>query len=121
MAEKPARVLDIGAGSGNIAIILALNSRATVTALEKSRPALRVLKKNIARFGLQERVQRSPATFSPKKPELFHMIVANPPYLSRKDWDDLPPGIKRFEPKAALVAGPTGTEALAKIVAGAPG
>lgn len=118
--KKPARILDIGAGSGNISIVLALKSHSTVTALEVSRPALRVLKKNIARFGLQEKVKALAGEFFPKKPELFQVIVANPPYLSQKDWDALPPGIKCFEPRAALVAGPAGTEALEKIVAGAP-
>ncbi len=48
------------------------------------------------------------------------MIVANPPYLSRRDWRAAPPGIRRYEPKAALVAGPAGTELLARIIAGAP-
>ena len=48
------------------------------------------------------------------------MIVTNPPYLSQRDWRNAPPGIKLFEPKSALVAGPTGTEALGKIIAGVP-
>jgi release factor glutamine methyltransferase len=121
LGKKPARILDIGAGSGNIAIVLALKSRSMVTALDMSRPALRVLKKNIARFGLQKRVKVIKADLFPKKPEFFEMIIANPPYLSQKDWHGLPPGIKLFEPRAALVAGPAGTEALAKIIAGAPG
>jgi release factor glutamine methyltransferase len=121
LGKKPARILDIGAGSGNIAIVLALKSRSMVTALDMSRPALRVLKKNIARFGLQKRVKVIKADLFPKKPEFFEMIIANPPYLSQKDWHGLPPGIKLFEPRAALVAGPAGTEALARIIAGAPG
>lgn len=117
----PARVLDIGAGSGNISIVLALKSRARVTAVEASKPALRVLKKNIARFGVQERVDVVTADFFPEKSCLFHLIVANPPYLSRKEWRALPEGIRRFEPRAALDAGPAGTEALETIVARAPG
>lgn len=121
LGKKPARILDIGAGSGNISIVLALKSRAMVTAADMSRPALRVLKKNIIRFGLQGRVKALKADFFPKRPELFQLIVANPPYLSNKDWDDLPRSIKRFEPRTALVAGPTGTEALERIVARAPG
>jgi release factor glutamine methyltransferase len=118
---KNDRILDIGAGSGNISVVMALKSRSLVTALDMSRPALKVLKKNIARFGLQKRVKVLEADLFPKKPWLFEMIIANPPYLSEKDWDNLPPGIKFFEPRGALVAGPSGTEALEKIVAGAPG
>ena len=120
IGKKKARVLDIGAGSGSISIVLALRSRAALTALDNSRPALALLKKNIARFGLQERVKVLHADLFPKTPGFFHMLVANPPYLSKKDWDEAPPGIRLFEPRAALVAGPTGTEALERIVAGAP-
>lgn len=121
LGNKPARILDSGAGSGCIAIILALRSFSTVTALELSRPALGVLKKNIARFGLQGKVKALRGDFFPAASEPFEMIVANPPYLSESDWDDLPPGIKNFEPRTALVAGADGTEALQKIIAGAYG
>jgi release factor glutamine methyltransferase len=120
LGREPAHVLDIGAGSGNISITVALRSRARVTAVEKSQPALRILKRNIAAFGLQNRIQPIAADCFPKKPGLFHMIVANPPYLSRQDWRGSPPEVKLFEPRIALVAGRTGTEALAKIVAGTP-
>ncbi len=115
-----ARVLDVGAGSGNIAIVLALRSQARVTAVEKSRPALRVLRKNIAVFGLQDRVRPLAADYFPKKSGLFRMIVSNPPYLSWEDWRDSPPEVRLFEPRDALVAGRAGTEAMAKIVAGTP-
>ena len=108
------------AGSGNIAIVLALKSRSKVTALDMSRPALKVLQKNIARFRLQKKVRLLAADLFPKKAEHFDLVISNPPYLSLKDWDDLPPGIKLFEPMTALVAGPTGTEALEKIIAGVP-
>jgi release factor glutamine methyltransferase len=120
LGKAPARILDIGAGSGNISIMMALRSDSIVTAAELSRPALRVLKKNIARFGLQHRIRVVAADLFPKRSEPFNMIIANPPYLSRKDWDELPAGIKLFEPRAALVAGTAGTETLARIIAGAP-
>ena len=120
IGKKTISILDIGAGSGCISIVLALQSRAQVTAVDVSPPALRVLKRNIARFGLQERVRVVRADFFPARPGLFQVIVANPPYLSDRDWQVLPPGIKRFEPRSALVAGRKGTEALEKIIAGAP-
>jgi release factor glutamine methyltransferase len=116
----PAQILDIGAGSGNISIILALNTASTVTALEKNRSALKVLRKNIVRFNLQNNVMALNGNFFPKKNKVFDMIVANPPYLSQKDWQELPVGITDFEPQSALVAGPLGTEALEKIIVGAP-
>lgn len=120
LGQEPARVLDIGAGSGAIAVLLALRSRAEVTALEKSRPAMAVLKKNIARFGLRERVRTLAGDLFPRRQERFHMIASNPPYLSRRDWRNAPATVRLHEPETALVAGPKGTEILARIVAGAP-
>ena len=115
------RVLDVGAGSGCIAITLAKRSQqAEVTALEKSRPALRVLKRNIERFGLQARVRPLAGDLFPLRSAAFQMIVSNPPYLSRKDWLEAPREIRLHEPKTALVAGHAGTEVLARIIAGAP-
>lgn len=118
---KPAaRVLDIGAGSGCIAITIALHSPSAITALEKSRPALRVLKKNIARFGLQARVRPLSGDLFPRANESFEMIVANPPYLSRLDLQQAPRNVRLFEPHEALLAGADGTEVLSRIIAGAP-
>ncbi len=118
---KPAaRVLDIGAGSGCIAITIALHSPSAITALEKSRPALRVLKKNIARFGLQARVRPLSGDLFPRANESFEMIVANPPYLSRLDLQRAPRNVRLFEPHEALLAGADGTEVLSRIIAGAP-
>jgi len=121
LGREPGHVLDIGAGSGAISILLALRSRAEVTALEKSRPALAVLKKNIARFGLQERVRPLAGDLFPRREGRFRMIVSNPPYLSRRDWRNAPATVRLYEPRVALEAGLTGTEALKRIIAGAPG
>lgn len=117
----PATILDIGSGSGNIAISLALRSKARVWALEKSRAAHSVLKRNIARFGLETRVIPILADLFPDRPRPFDLIVSNPPYLSCRDWDRLPRMIRNFEPKEALVAGPKGTEIIKAIIFRAPG
>lgn len=114
------QVLDIGSGSGAIAVVLALRSCAALTALERSRPALAVLRRNVARFGLQERVRTMAGDLFPHRGNRFRMIVANPPYLSRRDWQRAPRTVRLYEPRAALVAGPRGTEVLARIIAGAP-
>jgi release factor glutamine methyltransferase len=115
-----ARVLDVGAGSGCIAITLALHAPVEVTALERSRPALRMLKRNIDRFGLQDRVHPLAGDLFPARPAVFQMIVANPPYLSRRDWRQAPREIRLHEPQEALVAGPAGTEMLERIIVRAP-
>ncbi|MBN2345677.1 MAG: methyltransferase, partial [Candidatus Aminicenantes bacterium] len=109
-----------GAGSGNISILLALRSQAAVTALEKNPSARRILRRNIARFGLRDRVQPLAGDLFPKKGAAFRMIVANPPYLSGRDWRQAPASVRCFEPREALVAGPAGSEQLERVIAGAP-
>jgi release factor glutamine methyltransferase len=119
LGGKPARVLDIGAGSGVIAITVARHGPARVTAVDSSRPALRICRKNVTRFGLQQSITVAASDLFPKKALPFDMIIANPPYLSDREWDELPPPIRLFEPRRALAAGPAGTEVLARIIAGA--
>lgn len=120
LGREAAPVLDVGSGSGAIAVVLALRSRAAVTALERSRPALAVLRRNVARFGLQARVRTTAGDLFPRGGGRFRMIVANPPYLSRRDWQQAPRTVRLYEPREALLAGPRGTEVLARIIAGAP-
>ena len=116
----PATILDIGSGSGNIAISLALRSAARVWALEKSRAAHSVLKRNIAHFDLETRVIPLLADLFPVRQIRFDLIVSNPPYLSCREWDRLPRMIRDFEPKEALVSGPKGTEVIEAIIFQAP-
>ena len=120
LLRGPASILDIGAGSGNISVSLALNSDSRVWALEKDGAALGVLKRNISRFGLRGRVFPLKADLFPRRPVPFDLIVSNPPYLSERDWDRLPRMIRDFEPRDALVAGPKGTEILEAIISRAP-
>ncbi len=112
-------VLDIGAGSGAISVVLALRAGAAVTALERSRPALAVLRRNVDRLGLRGRVRPAAGDLFPRRRRRFAMIVANPPYLSGRDWSRAPAAVRLYEPRAALLAGPRGTEVLERIVAGA--
>lgn len=120
LGREALTVLDIGSGSGAIAVVLALRSCAALTALERSRPALAVLRRNVARFGLQERVRVTAGDLFPRRRGRFRMIVANPPYLSRRDWRRAPRTVRRYEPRPALLAGPRGTEVLARIIERAP-
>lgn len=114
-----ARVLDIGAGSGNITVALARHG-ARVTAVENSAPARRVLRRNLARHRVAARVRVSPADLFPSRSGRFDMIVSNPPYVSAAEWRQLEAGVRDFEPRAALVAGERGIEVLGRIVAAAP-
>ena len=116
LIRKPAEILDIGAGSGNISIILAKLTGSKVFAVEYSQKALYVLKKNIAFHDVRGKVIPVKADIFPGSGRKFDMIVSNPPYLSEGEWKNLPVSIKEFEPKQALVAGKRGTEIIHKIV-----
>ena len=118
-------ILDVGSGSGNIALSLAKELAGfKVMALDVSLRAVARARANAARLGLGrvEIIQSS----------LFHrlagrglegsfdFIVSNPPYVSAADWEALDEGIKSHEPKRALVPGPTGLEIIARLVKRSP-
>lgn len=112
-----ARILDLGAGSGCIAITLALElPAAVVTAAERSPAALQLARRNADRQGARLRFIETDwyARFAGER---FDLIVANPPYVAAADphLDAL-----RFEPPAALASGADGLTAIRQIVAGAP-
>lgn len=120
ITPRPVNVLEIGAGCGNIAISIARRQPVRVVATEKSLKALAVLKKNIARYRLGDQVTAIQADMFPDIAEDFDLIISNPPYISEKEWKELPLGIRDFEPRMALVGGSTGTEIMEKIIAASP-
>lgn len=112
------RLLDMGTGSGALAITLALElGQAEVTALDRSREALWVAMANAARLGASVSFVQSD-WFAALGEERFQLIVSNPPYIAAAD-PHLDEGDLRFEPRSALAAGPAGLDDLAEIVAGA--
>lgn len=116
--RRQARVLDMGTGSGALAVTLALElDEADVTALDRSREALWVAMANAARLGASVSFVQSD-WFSALGEERFELIVSNPPYIAAAD-PHLEEGDLRFEPHTALAAGPAGLDDLAEIVAGA--
>ena len=113
------RVLDLGTGSGALAVTLALELEAAeVVALDRSREALWVAMANAARLGASVSFVQSD-WFGALGDEHFELIVSNPPYVAAGD-PHLEQGDVRFEPRGALAAGPQGLDDLAEIVAGAP-
>jgi release factor glutamine methyltransferase len=118
---QPAVVLDIGSGSGVIAISLALETGAKAIAVEKSRGALSVLRKNIALHHIEDNVFPVHADLFPRSGKtgeaLFDVIVSNPPYVAEAEWPDLPPCVRNYEPKQALVAANEGLSVIERIAA----
>ena len=109
-------VLDIGCGCGNIAITLALHAGCTVVACDSSAAALRILRTNARRHGVEGRVRPVMHDLFPPRPMQFDLIVSNPPYLTEGEWRSLPPRIRLYEPKEALVSGRDGIEVLERII-----
>jgi release factor glutamine methyltransferase len=115
---EPSHVLDVGTGSGAIALAVADElEEARVTAIDTSFDAVRVAQANTERLGLGERVDvvlRGPSALKGVEPDglPFDLLVANLPYVSEDEWDDLAPEIREYEPREALVAGETGLEAI---------
>ena len=107
----PRRVLDVGTGSGAVALAVADElERAEVVASDTSLEALGVAKANRDRLGLGERIRFIEGSY-PDEPG-FDLVLATLPYVGEGEWDGLAPEIARFEPRGALVAGPTGLEAI---------
>ncbi len=117
--EKPARrILDLGTGSGCLAIAVAKElPQAQVTAVDMSDAALEVARENAARHGVSVRFLQGD-WFAPLAGERFDLILANPPYVAEGD-PHLAQGDVRFEPRAALAAGPDGLDDIRRIVVGA--
>jgi release factor glutamine methyltransferase len=107
---RPATVLDVGTGSGAVALAVADElAEARVVATDTSPGALELARSNAARLGLSERVRFEPGTLPSGR---FDLLLANLPYVSEAEWEALAPDINSYEPREALVAGPGGLEAI---------
>ncbi|MBC7318239.1 peptide chain release factor N(5)-glutamine methyltransferase [Candidatus Bipolaricaulota bacterium] len=118
-APKGARALDIGTGTGVLAIALArARPDGEVWAVDISSRALRAARRNAQRLGVKIKVRRS-NLFSAVEGK-FHLIVANPPYVAKEAWKTLPSDVRNFDPKAALDGGKNGLYFLTRLVREAP-
>ena len=116
-------VVDAGTGSGAIALAVADELGETlVTAIDTSFDAVRVAQANAERLGLTDRVEvvlRGPSSLDGAGAggPSFDLLVANLPYVSEDEWDELAPEIRDYEPREALLPGPTGLEAIEALTA----
>lgn len=106
-------IVDLGTGSGCLAVILALQfSTARVAAVDLSPAALAVARENVRRHGVAERVTltRADAGACPLADDCADLVVANPPYISDVEYAELSHEVRDFEPPLALRGGPDGLD-----------
>jgi len=111
----PLAICDVGTGSGNIAVAAAKHLPGShVTAIDASPAALEIARDNARRHGVLDRIEFAAGDLlTPVAAgRRFDFVVSNPPYVKESEWESLAPDVRNFEPRAALVAGPEGTEVI---------
>jgi release factor glutamine methyltransferase len=116
--SRPVSILDVGTGSGCLAISLAVELPfARVIASDISAAALDVARRNAARHGVADRIHFVHANMFDGIDAGLNLIIANPPYVPAGE--QLPRDVIEYEPHTALFAGPEGLDALKALIAGA--
>ena len=114
------RVADVGTGSGAVAVAVAANApSARVVAIDVSRDALDVARRNIERYSLERRIELRCGDLLENE-GTHDLILANLPYVAEGSWRTLPPEIREREPRMALVGGAAGSEVISRLLAHAP-
>jgi release factor glutamine methyltransferase len=111
----PRTVLDVGTGSGAVALAIADEMpECEVTATDTSSAALEVAEANAERLGLADRVRCLHGSVPPD--EEFDLTVANLPYVANGEWATLQPEVTRWEPRDALLGGLDGLDSIRRLV-----
>lgn len=111
--DRVLRIVDVGTGSGAIAIALACRlPSAEIAAIDLSIAALDIARENAAEHRVSERIRflRSDLLGALADEDAFDAIVSNPPYVADGDRDSLHPQVREYEPASALFAGPQGLD-----------
>jgi len=115
---SPLRIADIGTGSGCIALALAKElPQAEIHATDISQAALQVARANAARHQLESRIRfRETDLLAGFENNFFDFIISNPPYVGESEEDQVQLEVRKFEPRNAVFAGPTGVEVIARLI-----
>jgi release factor glutamine methyltransferase len=115
LIEPGARVVDVGSGSGAIAVTVALERRCETLATDISGAALNVARENACRLGAAVRFVQTDLLLGFRERSV-DVIVSNPPYVSEADADGLQREVRDFEPHVALFGGPSGNELYERLI-----
>ena len=120
--EKPVKsVLELGTGSGAIAITLACEWKEVhVTAVDISEDALLLAKLNAEKFNVQNKIHFLKSDWYNNVKGLFDLIISNPPYIGLAEQDELSAEVIKYDPEIALFAGRDGLDAYKKIIPNLP-
>jgi len=115
---SPLRIADVGTGSGCIALALAKElPQAEIHATDISAAALEVARINAARHQLESRIQFHEADLlAGFENSAFDFIVSNPPYVGESEEDQVQLEVRKFEPRGAVFAGPTGMDVIMRLI-----
>ena len=119
--DAPARVLDLGVGSGAI-LLAVLNDRpkATGVGVDSSEAALAVARANAVALALGDRIELRHGDWCAGLDQTFDVVLSNPPYIPTGDIVSLAPEVAQHEPRLALDGGPDGLDAYRTIIAQLP-
>jgi release factor glutamine methyltransferase len=119
-AYRPAdiRIVDVGTGSGAIALALAKElSSAEIHATDVSPAALEIAEANAARLQMESRVRFHDGDLLAGLDEkTFDFVVSNPPYVGESEEDSVQLEVRKFEPRSAVFGGPTGLEVISRLI-----
>ncbi len=113
------RIVDVGTGSGCIALALAKELlEAEIHAVDISPAALEIARTNAARHDLAGRIQFHEGDLLAGFPndEQFDFVISNPPYVGESEEDQVQLEVRRFEPRTAVFSGPTGFEVMERLI-----
>jgi release factor glutamine methyltransferase len=116
--RRPTHIVDVGTGSGCIAIALAKElTESEIHATDISTAALEVAQANAARHQLENRIHFHQADLLQGfDPGSFDFVVSNPPYVGESEEDQVQLEVRKFEPRNAVFAGPTGLEVIERLI-----
>lgn len=111
------RIVDVGTGSGCIALALAKElPDAEIHATDISPAALEVARANAVRLGLDSQIRFHRADLLEGLGQEFDFVVSNPPYVGESEEDQVQLEVRKFEPRNAVFAGPTGIEVVTRLI-----